>query len=59
MLELGAVFLRTATELISKSRRVIPGRLLANGFRFNFPTWDIAALNLVKRYRQQIKQSAA
>jgi len=49
MLELGAVFLRTETELILKSRRVIPGRLLARGFRFDFPAWNDAAHDLVKR----------
>jgi len=37
MLEVGAVFLRTETELIIKSRRVVPGRLLASGFSFRFP----------------------
>ena len=37
MLELGAFFLRTETELIIKSRRVIPGRLTAAGFQFRFP----------------------
>jgi len=36
MLEIGAVFLRTETELIIKSRRVMPGRLLREGFRFKF-----------------------
>jgi NAD dependent epimerase/dehydratase family enzyme len=36
MLELGAFFLRTETELIIKSRRVVPGRLLAAGFKFQF-----------------------
>ena len=36
MLELGALFLRTETELILKSRRVTPGRLLASGFKFQF-----------------------
>lgn len=36
MLEVGAVFLRTETELILKSRRVVPGRLLASGFQFQF-----------------------
>jgi len=36
MLELGAVFLRTEAELIIKSRRVVPGRLLAGGFEFRF-----------------------
>ncbi len=34
MLELGAMMLRTETELIVKSRRVIPERLLNEGFRF-------------------------
>ena len=34
LLEVGAFFLRTETELILKSRRVVPGRLLASGFRF-------------------------
>jgi hypothetical protein len=51
MLELGAVLLRTETELILKSRRVIPGRLLANGFQFDFPAWNDAARDLVKRSR--------
>ncbi|MEY2409887.1 MAG: uncharacterized protein QOF48_2557 [Verrucomicrobiota bacterium] len=37
MLEAGAFFLRTETELIIKSRRVIPGRLLASGFQFDYP----------------------
>lgn len=36
MLEAGAFFLRTETELILKSRRVMPGRLLASGFQFRF-----------------------
>jgi uncharacterized protein (TIGR01777 family) len=33
MLEVGAVFMRTETELILKSRRVVPARLLAQGSR--------------------------
>jgi uncharacterized protein (TIGR01777 family) len=37
MLEVGALFLRTETELIIKSRRVVPGRLLEAGFEFEFP----------------------
>ena len=36
MLEAGAFLLRTETELIIKSRRVIPGRLTASGFQFRF-----------------------
>lgn len=37
MLEAGAFLLRTETELIIKSRRVVPTRLLASGFEFLFP----------------------
>src|SRR5215831_416949 len=40
MLEIGAFFLRTETELVLKSRRVIPGRLLQSGFEFQFPMWS-------------------
>jgi len=51
MLELGAWFLRTETELILKSRRVVPGRLLQSGFDFRFPDWPSAARDLVRRFR--------
>lgn len=37
MLEAGAVILRTETELILKSRRVIPAKLQAAGFAFRYP----------------------
>jgi uncharacterized protein len=57
MLEIGAVFLRTETELILKSRRVVPGRLLAHGFRFDFPEWPVAAQNLVECWRQKNRTS--
>ena len=53
MLEIGAIFLRTETELILKSRRVVPGRLLARGFAFEFPEWQAAARDLVQRWRQR------
>lgn len=49
MLECGAFFLRTETELILKSRRVIPGLLTQQGFEFQFPDWPEAALDLVRR----------
>jgi uncharacterized protein len=52
MLEIGAVFIRTETELILKSRRVVPGRMLAHGFKFDFPDWPTAAQNLVARWRK-------
>lgn len=48
MLEIGAVFLRTDTELILKSRRVVPARLLEHGFRFEYPEWRAAALDLCR-----------
>ncbi len=51
MIEFGAVFLRTESELILKSRQVIPGRLLADGFEFQFPTWKSAAKDLVAQWR--------
>jgi uncharacterized protein (TIGR01777 family) len=52
MLEVGAVVLRTETELILKSRRVVPGRLLQAGFTFQFPKWHGAADDLCRRWRQ-------
>lgn len=52
MLEIGARFLHTETELILKSRRVVPGRLLESGFSFKFPTWPDAAQDLCCRWRQ-------
>ncbi len=51
MLAIGAVFLQTDTELILKSRRVLPGVLLDAGFDFIFPEWPRAAQNLVRRWR--------
>lgn len=49
MLEIGAFFMRTDTELLLKSRRVVPGRLLDAGFSFAYPTWAEAAQELVSR----------
>ena len=59
MLEIGAVFLRTETELILKSRRVIPGRLHAAGFQFQFPDWPSAAQDLVEHWRLAAHKSLA
>jgi uncharacterized protein (TIGR01777 family) len=52
MLEIGAVFLRTETELILKSRRVVPTRLLASGFSFLHPSWPGAAIDLCAAWRR-------
>jgi len=47
MLDLGARLKRTETELVLKSRRVVPARLLDGGFAFRYPRWADAARNLV------------
>ncbi len=52
MVGLGAWLLRTETELVLKSRRVVPGRLLEAGFAFRFPAWPDAARDLCSRWRK-------
>lgn len=59
MLEVGAIVLRTEAELLLKSRRVVPGRLVAAGFQFNFPDWLAAAKDIVAKHRQDIADRAA
>jgi uncharacterized protein len=51
MAEAGAFVLRSDTELLLKSRRVVPGRLLEAGFTFAYPRWPEAAHDLVGRRR--------
>jgi len=53
MLRVAAFFLRTETELLLKSRRVVPAILQNHGFQFNFPEWPAAAQDLVRRWREQ------
>lgn len=53
MLEVGALFLRTETELVLKSRRVVPGRLLRHGFTFRHPAWPEAARDLCRAWRDR------
>jgi uncharacterized protein (TIGR01777 family) len=52
MTQIGAFLLRTDTELILKSRRVVPQRLLDAGFQFQFANWSEAAENLVQEYKK-------
>jgi uncharacterized protein len=52
MLAVGALLLRTETELVLKSRRVVPQRLLDAGFTFTFADWPTAAADLVKGWRE-------
>jgi uncharacterized protein (TIGR01777 family) len=58
MLEAAALFMRTETELILKSRRVTPARLLESGFEFRFPDWKEAATDLCRRWRELRKAAA-
>jgi uncharacterized protein (TIGR01777 family) len=46
LLKLGALIINTETELIMKSRRVIPTRLLEEGFTFAFPFIEEALTDL-------------
>jgi uncharacterized protein (TIGR01777 family) len=54
MAEIGAFVLRSDTELLLKSRRVVPGRLLDAGFAFAHPRWPEAAADLVGRARDSV-----
>jgi uncharacterized protein len=51
MAELGALAIRTDTELLLKSRRVVPALLTAAGFEFRHGMWPEAARDLVRRAR--------
>ncbi|MBP6738963.1 MAG: TIGR01777 family oxidoreductase [Leptospiraceae bacterium] len=47
LLKIGAIIIRTETELILKSRWVIPERLTKAGFQFQFSTIDKALINIL------------
>ncbi|MET7358857.1 TIGR01777 family oxidoreductase [Streptomyces sp. NPDC005562] len=53
MAEVGAFVLRSDTELLLKSRRVVPGRLRDAGFTFDHGAWPRAAADLVRRARRE------
>jgi len=53
MIEFGAFFLRTESELALKSRQVVARRLKDAGFEFLYPEWSVAAQELVTRWRRQ------
>jgi NAD dependent epimerase/dehydratase family enzyme len=53
LIEIGAFLLRTESELVLKSRRVVPGRLLDAGFQFEFPDWPEAAEDLVQQWKNR------
>lgn len=45
-LEIGALLLRTQTELLLKSRYVYPEKLVNNGFKFDYPRLELALEDL-------------
>ena len=49
ILEIGALVMKTESELLLKSRRVVPGKLLDRGLEFKFPHWSDAAQDLAAR----------
>ena len=51
MLEIGTLLMQSESELILKSRRVVPARLLESGFEFDFPVWPSAAADLCRRWK--------
>lgn len=56
VIEVGAFFMRTDSELILKSRKVVPGRLLDAGYSFTFPDWAEAAKDLAQRSQTNSKK---
>ncbi len=53
MLEIGAFFMRTETELMLKSRKVVPGRLLKAGFEFQFQEFAGAVRDVENRIKEK------
>ncbi len=49
LLKIGAIIIRTETELILKSRWVIPERLIESGFVFKYPMLDMAVKNILEK----------
>ena len=54
-LVIGAFLMQSETELILKSRRIVPRRLTDSGFKFEFPEWKDAAPDLVRRWKSSDK----
>jgi uncharacterized protein len=55
MLEIGAFVMRTETELLLKSRRVVPGTLLKDGFKFQCPEMEGALRELEQRLATKVR----
>lgn len=53
VLELGMAMIKSESELVLKSRRVVPTRLLKAGFEFKYETWGKACNELMRRWKAQ------
>ncbi|MCE3228753.1 MAG: epimerase family protein [Bacteroidetes bacterium] len=51
LLEIGAFFIRTETELVLKSRYAVPERLLNEGFQFKYNSFEECIENLIQSSR--------
>lgn len=56
MLELGMFVIRTETELVLKSRWVVPQRLIESGFAFEYPALDPALSQIEQSRKGQLTQ---
>jgi len=52
LIEIGCFLMRTESELVLKSRYVVPEKLEQAGFKFRFPEWQVAARDLVQQRRR-------
>jgi len=59
MVEIGTYLMQTESELVLKSRRVVPTLLQDAGFEFQFPEWQEAARELVARAKAVASQAIA
>jgi NAD dependent epimerase/dehydratase family enzyme len=53
MLPFGAILMRSETELVLKSRRVVPTRALQRGYRFHHSSLGTALDDLLRKDRAQ------
>jgi hypothetical protein len=51
MVRVFAFFYRTESEVLLKSRRVVPGKLLKAGFTFKYPDWESAAEDTIAKFK--------
>jgi NAD dependent epimerase/dehydratase family enzyme len=49
MLKIGAGLMGTETELVLKSRWVVPTRILETGFRFRYPQLEAAFNDIISK----------